>query len=105
MTTEIRYAELTVGTKSAKYLTRESLARRFGIDPRNGLLDHFHAAERAQAGKLTVRLFLNDPTLTFERLKAYSEMQKLHGLQRVAEYRKLSAKFGENWDFSIRGRK
>jgi hypothetical protein len=88
-----------------KYVTRESLARRFSIDVRNSLLDCFHHAAKTEMGRRTVKLFLNDPSLNLERLKAYSELQKFHGLQRVSEYRKLRAKYGEDWDKSIRGQK
>jgi hypothetical protein len=105
---EIRVIQLTVPPgeqKPAKYLTRESLARRFKIDPRNQILNHFHEAAKSQMGKTVCKLFLNDPSLTIERLSAYDKMQKLTGLQRVAEYRKLTDKFGRDWDRSIRGRK
>jgi hypothetical protein len=89
-----------------KYLTRESLARRFQIDVRNGLLDHFHPAARTEMGRKTVKLFLNDPSLTLDRLKAYADLQKnFHGLQRVAQYRKLAKKYGEDWDKAIKGQK
>jgi hypothetical protein len=106
--TAIRTITLTVPTgvqRPAKYLTRESLARRFGIDPRNQILNHFHAAAKTEMGKTVCRLFLNDPTLTIDRLYAFDRLQKLHGLQRIAEYRRLTEKYGESWDHSIRGRK
>jgi hypothetical protein len=105
---EIRTITLTVPKGEqhpAKYLTRESLARRFGIDPRNKILDHFHHAAKTEMGKTVCRLFLNDQTLTIDRLKAYDRLQKLHGLQRIAQYRKLTEKYGDGWDHSIRGRK
>jgi hypothetical protein len=105
---EIRTITLTVPSgenKPTKYLTRESLARKFKIDPRNKVLDHFHAAAKTEMGKTVCRLFLNDPSLTIDRLQAYDKLQKLHGLQRIAEYRRLNEKYGDGWDHSIRGRK